>query len=233
MRFGAGEKPRIAVFNKATAPLDLELRDFVVALQHYVARALRPVWGTPAHLVVSRDFVDGAWALVFLDDADQAGALAYHGLTPDGLPSASVFVRTIQRYRASLTIAASHELAEMLVDPAVNLMCTGPDPEATYAYEVCDPCEAEPLAMLIKGIKTRYFMSDFVFPSYFEEFRAPRSTRFDWSDAISRPFELSPGGYQIVFKGGEWTNVFGSTDKAAEFSLEDRRGHRSERRKRA
>jgi len=32
--------------------------------------------------------------MVFLDNADQPGALAYHDLTPDGLPLAKVFVKT-------------------------------------------------------------------------------------------------------------------------------------------
>ena len=30
--------------------------------------------------------------MVFLDDADQPGALAYHDLTPDGLPESKVVV---------------------------------------------------------------------------------------------------------------------------------------------
>jgi hypothetical protein len=30
--------------------------------------------------------------MVFLDDADQEGALAYHDLTPDGMPQSKVFV---------------------------------------------------------------------------------------------------------------------------------------------
>ena len=39
----------------------------------------------------------GAWAMVFLDDADSPGALAYHDLTPDGLPESKVFVKTTLR----------------------------------------------------------------------------------------------------------------------------------------
>ena len=53
-----------------------------------------PVWGTPAKLIKSTDFVKDAWAMVFLDDADEPGALAYHDLTPDGLPLSKVFVKT-------------------------------------------------------------------------------------------------------------------------------------------
>jgi len=38
----------------------------------------------------------GSWWLVFLDNSDQAGALAYHDLTNDGLPISKVFVKTLQ-----------------------------------------------------------------------------------------------------------------------------------------
>ena len=32
--------------------------------------------------------------------------------------------------------------AAMLVDPAINIMTTGPDPKSVYAYESADPVEA-------------------------------------------------------------------------------------------
>jgi hypothetical protein len=62
--------------------------------------------------------------MVFLDDADQPGALAY--LTPDGLPQSKVFVKTTLENNDLVSVSASHELVEMLVDPATNLMTTGP-----------------------------------------------------------------------------------------------------------
>jgi len=102
----------------------------------------------------------------FLDTADQADALAYHELTPDGLPLAKVFVQTIADAGASLTVAASHELVEMLVDPAINLLSLGPDAKAAYAYESADPVEADSLGFKVNG----FLMSDFVYPSYFENF---------------------------------------------------------------
>ncbi|MGH8711666.1 MAG: hypothetical protein ACREVA_10200 [Burkholderiales bacterium] len=80
--------------------------------------------------------------MVFLDDADQPGALAYHDLTPDGLPQSKVFVKTTLENNDLVSVSASHELVEMLVDPAINLMTTGPDPKTIYAYESADPVEA-------------------------------------------------------------------------------------------
>jgi hypothetical protein len=183
------------------------------------------VWGTPAKLFKSTDFVKNDWAMVFLDDADQPGALAYHDLTPDGLPLAKVFVRTIVQNREPVSIATSHELVEMLVDPAINMMTTGPDPKAVYAYESADPVEEE--SFNVNGFP----MSDFVYPSYFEIFRKPGSVKFDQVNKVQKPFQILKGGYQIVMKNGEWTQIFGSPNKKKRFSQEDRRGHRSETRK--
>jgi hypothetical protein len=73
-------------------------------------------------------------------------------------------------------------------------------------------------------------MSDFVYPSYFESFRKPNSARFDYLNQVTEPFQILPGGYQIIFKNGQFSQVFGSEAKAESFAREDRRGHRSETR---
>jgi hypothetical protein len=220
-----GIVPTIAVFNKAATPLGFQLKDLIAAMQVYVDECVAPVWGTPAKLVHTRDFVKGAWAMVFLDSADQKDALAYHDLTPDGLPESKVFVKTTLDDRQSVSVAASHELVEMLVDPATNLMTTGPDPKTIYAYESADPVEA--LDFDVQGMR----MSDFVYPSYFEAFHKARSVQFDYLNKVKKPFQILPGGYQIVFRHGKWTQVCGSVKKAKAFRKEDRRGHRSEQRK--
>ncbi len=224
--FDQGQIPTIACFSQATASMGVDFDRLIAALQSFVDGHLAPVWGTPAKLAKSSGFVKGAWAMVFMDDADVANALGYHDLTPDGLPLAKIFVRTIQQAQESVSVAASHELAEMLVDPAINLMSTGPDAQATYAYESADPVESE--SFNVSGIP----MSDFVYPSYFENFRKPGSTRFDDLGKVSRPFQILSGGYQIVFKNGKWTQIFGSSRKRRAFLKEDRRGHRSSYRRR-
>ena len=48
---------------------------------------------------------------------------------------------------------------------------------------------------------------------------------------VTRPFQLLKGGYQIVFKNGKETQIFGSKAKAKRFKREDRRGHRSQYRR--
>jgi hypothetical protein len=159
--------------------------------------------------------------LVFLDDADEANALAYHELTPDGLPISKVFVRAISQAGDSVSVSASHELVEMLVDPAINLMTTGPDPRTVYAYETADPVEN--LTFKVDGIP----MTDFVYPAYFEVFRKRSSTRFDHLGKVERPFQILSGGYQIIFRNGKWSDISGSKAKAKKLRREIRDQHRS------
>jgi len=223
--FNQGVIPTIACFNKATVPMGVDFDALIAAMQEYVTVHIAPVWGTPAKLVKTTDFKSGAWAMVFLDDADQPGALAYHDLTPDGLPVSKVFVKTTLDDNELVSVSASDELVKMIVDPAINMMTTGPDPKTMYAYESADPVEA--LSFPVKGIP----MSDFVYPSYFEVFRKPNSVQFDKMNKVTKTFQILKGGYQIIFKNGKFSQVFGSKAKAKAFGKEDRRGHRSEVRK--
>lgn len=222
--FNQGEVPKIACFNKAVTPLGVDFDDLIAAMQEYINSFVAKIWATPATLVKSTDFVKGAWAMVFLDDADEPGALAYHDLTPDGFPQSKVFVRTTLDNGDLVSVSASHELVEMLVDPAINMMTTGPDPKTMYAYESADPVEA--LTFKVKGIP----MSDFVYPSYFEDFHPAGSVRFDQVNKVKKPFQILSGGYQIIFKNGKWSEVFASKAKKKAFAREDRRLHRSEER---
>ncbi|HUK24241.1 MAG TPA: hypothetical protein VLV49_06655 [Terriglobales bacterium] len=222
--FNQGATPTIACFNQATTPLGVDLEALIAAMQEYVDKYVAPIWGTPAKLVKTTGFQSGAWAIVFLDDADAPGALAYHDLTPDGLPQAKVFVKTTLQNGDKVSVSASHELVEMLVDPAINLMTTGPDRQTIYGYESADPVEA--LSFPVQGIP----MSDFVYPAYFETFHQPGSVQFDQMNQVNHPFQILSDGYQIIFKNGKWSQVFGSEAKQKSFAREDRRGHRSEQR---
>src|SRR5207247_8776068 len=91
--FNQGDIPKIAVFNKATIPLGVDLDQLIAAMQVYINQFIVPVWATPANLVKSTGFIAGAWAMVFLDDADQAGAFADHALPRDGFRIGEVLVR--------------------------------------------------------------------------------------------------------------------------------------------
>jgi hypothetical protein len=220
--FNQGAVPTIACFNQATTALGVDLDALIAAMQAYINNNIVPIWGTPANLVKTTGFQPGAWAMIFLDNADQAGALAYHDLTPDGFPEAKVFVKTTLANNDLVSVSASHELVEMLVDPAINLLSTGPDRTTVYAYESADPVEA--LSFPVNDIQ----MSDFVYPSYFEDFRQPGSVQFDQMNQVNQPFQILQDGYQLIWKNGQWSQIFGSEEKKKAFAREDRREHRSE-----
>lgn len=180
----------------------MDLDALIAAMQVFINQYVAPVWGAPAKLIKSRDFMKSFWAMIFLDDADQPKALAYHDLTPDGPPQSKVFVRTTLKNNDLVIVSASHELVEMLVDPDINLLCTGPDPKVAYAYESADPVEA--LSFPINRIP----MTNFVYPAYFENFHKPGSARFDYLKRVERPFQILSGGYPqpgACFAGGGTT----------------------------
>ena len=111
------------------------------------------------------------------------------------------------------------------------MLTTGPDSKSAYAYEAADPVEDDSLAFNVNGFR----MTDFIYPSYFEIFRKPNSTKFDyrgkWTD---RPFHrILAGGYQIMFSDGKRTQI--SRHRLAKAtraeSIEDRLQHRSQVRK--
>jgi hypothetical protein len=216
--------PTIACFNKASVGLGVDFDALIAAMQEFVDKHVAPVWGTRAKLVRSNDFVPGKWAMVFLDDADHARSLAYHDLTPDGLPQAKVFVKTTLRNKKLVSVSASHELVEMLVDPSINMVTMHPFSKLVYGYESADPVEE--LTFRVKRIP----MTNFVYPTYFESFHKPGSVRFDHLGKLKKPFEVHPGGYIGVYKNGKWSQLFGSVAKKKRFVGEDRRGRRSERR---
>src|SRR5690242_14754322 len=182
--FNQGAVPTIACFNNSTVNLGVDFDSLIAALQAYVNDFVSPIWGTPAKLVKSAGFQSGAWAMVFLDNADQPGALAYHDLTPDGLPISKVFVKTTLDDHQLVSVSASHELVEMLVDPAINMLTTGPNPKIIYAYESADPVEETDFAV------NDIAMSNFVYPAYFETFHKPGSVQFDHMGKVNKPFQI-------------------------------------------
>jgi hypothetical protein len=159
--------------------------------------------------------------MAFLDTTRDASLEGYHDVTPEGLPMSKVFVKNTLEQKDMVSVAASHELAEMLVDPAANLYSTGPKKNHLYDYEVADPVEE--LFFEVDGIP----MTDFVYPSYFETFHKKGSTRFDHMARLQRPFDLHKGGYQSYWVSGKEKTEWGSKAKKVRFQQEDRRGHRS------
>jgi hypothetical protein len=235
-----GAIPRIACINRTSVKLGIDFDVLIAALQKYVDEYLAPVWATPAKLVKKQAPQPDSWTMMFLDTAapedvsdlglsesDRSKLLGRHKIELHGLPLAMIFVKSTLcaksalriRDRDKVSMSASHELAEMLVDPGNNLWCERSE-RTFYAYEVCDAVEEE--YFLVDGIA----MSDFVYPAYFDVFRKPNSTQFDHMKKIDRPFQILKQGYMPVKERGKLRLKSGSKDKGWRIKREDRRLHR-------
>ncbi len=227
----------VAVINATsddTVVSDAQAEAVVEALQRQVHDDFAPAWSIDADLTfVPRGgaISKGVWWLSLLDTSDQASALGYHDLTADGLPLGKVFAQTDKINGQSWTCTASHELLEMLADPDIDLWAF-PHQDATddrfYAYEVCDPCEADNIGYQIDTT----LVSDFVFPAWFEAYHLPGSTQFDRQNKITAPFQIAPGGYALVYDvstGTGFHQIFGGDEPTSSYQR-PRVGSRRERR---
>ena len=219
---GRSMKPvRIACINETNGMMsERTMGRLTAALQKCYDRHFLPVWGYPVDLDVTRKPKPTDWQLVYFDDACNKGFLGKHELTHEGQPISKVFLKALGEEPVSL--AASHELFEMVLDPMANLWADKTR-HTQYAYEVCDAVEEE--TFLVNGFP----MSNFVYPSWFEPFEHPRGTKFDHMGSLQAPFSMTAGGYVIKKVNGKRViKQFGSPEKRRRFAKEDRRGHRSE-----
>jgi hypothetical protein len=222
-----GKFPTIACMNRATADLGVPFGKLTAALQKCYDDHFLPVWGYPVRLY---NVPKGGkpkpdeWQFVYLDDADEAGALGYHDLTTTHQPLSKVFVKTTVAAGDLVSVTACHELFEMAIDPGAQLWAEGAG-GVEYAYEMCDPVEEDTFE--VDGVP----MSNFVYPSWFEPWTHPKGAKYDHLGKLKKPFTMTKGGYMITKRNGRVDEVFGSAAKARRFAREDRMGHRSEHRK--
>lgn len=209
---------RVVMYNRATVDLGFDMRDLAEALRTALNKCFAPAWGINATIRVGHGPSPNCLGLVFMDDADAPGALAYHDETT-GEPQAKVFVKTALSNGDDVAVATSHELFEMLADPNCNRYCAAGD-SLLYPLEVCDAVEEDNFDVL--GFK----VSNFCLPAWFDPFTTAKV--FDFLDTARKPFELTAGGYAQIITAGVGKTVFGSPNKKLRFRQEDRRGHRNE-----
>src|ERR1700761_1924561 len=120
-------------------------------------------------------------------------------LAADGRPYAKVLVTP---GNPGWMLDASHEIVEMLVDPAGNRLQASIAIEVVgdqiqdaagqclYLVEACDPCEAEVCSYSIGGIP----VSDFITPHFYDPCWLP-GIRYSFTGALRYPRQILPGGY--------------------------------------
>jgi hypothetical protein len=199
---------QIAVINESTAIADADVEKMIPAFNTQWNHDLNSIWGVGAASFAFNPKQQtppaGAWWVVFLDNSDQANALAYHDLTNEGLPISKAFVKTLQADKASLSVGASHEICEMAVDPWLNGAYQ--DEHGTFwAGEICDPVEDDEYGYLIGAVQ----VTDFVTPNWFGHKNAVGA--IDLKQHVTSAFEVLTGGYAQKFdpqKG--WVQITGA-----------------------
>jgi hypothetical protein len=220
--------PQIAVINESTDITDAEVQSYLPAFGQQWNQDLLPVWGvdaaTFAFVPPNQAPASGTWWVVFLDDSDQAGALAYHDLTDEGLPISKVFVKTIKADNASVSVGATHEICEMAVDPWLNSAYQDPQ-GIVWAGEVCDPVEDDQYGYEIGGV----LVTDFVTPNWFGHQHA--QSTIDLKGHAHASFEILTGGYAQKFDPqAGWQQVTGSMARRSNRVAHTPDGSRRERR---
>jgi len=221
---------QIAVINESTAIVDADVQKMVPAFDQQWNRDLRPIWGVDEATFVfvpkGQAPAAGTWWVVFLDNSDQADALAYHDLTNEGLPISKVFVKTILADKTSVSVGATHEICEMAVDPWLNSAYQ--DPRGVFwAGEVCDPVEDDQYGYEINGV----LVTDFVTPNWFAHQHAQGAIDFQGHSRAA--FEVLSGGYAQKFdpqKG--WVQITGKKAMRIAHAAKPGEGSRRERRAR-
>jgi hypothetical protein len=168
-----------------------------------------------------------SWWIVFLDNSDQAGALAYHDLTNTGLPISKVNVKTILADKASVSVVATHDMCEIAVDPWLNSAYQ--DPYGRFlAGEVCDPIEDDQYGYKIGNI----LVTDFITPNGFAH--AHSQIKIDFQGHARSPFLGPEWRYAKYFDPQQgWVQIAGQKARAsarahaAEGSRRERRGSAS------
>jgi hypothetical protein len=220
----------IAVINESTAITDADVQQMLSAFQTQWNQDLNSIWGvgTAAFTFVARKKApaSGAWWVVFLDDSDQADALAYHDLTNEGLPISKVFVKSILAEKSSVSVGATHEICEMAVDPWLNSAYQDQH-NIFWAGEVCDPVEDDQYGYEIQGV----LVSDFVTPNWFGHEHAKGD--IDLKHHANKAFTVLSGGYAQKFNPQKgWEQVTGSQAMKSPRAAHMPKGSRRERRTR-
>lgn len=207
---------RLALVNRSTLYPDARVNALAIALQLQVSNALASTWGIDAEIVpVTTDKTPPAsiMQLILLDDQAQAQYLGFHYQAPDGTPQGVILVAEDQKYGVPDGATASHELCELLLDPAINSFRQAPNGDL-YIQELCDAVNGR-VYQSDAGHEdgSPIYLADFVLPSWFYGQGQPPYTWMEkefGAKPIKAPFGLAPGGYISVLRNGVWVNLAGS-----------------------
>src|SRR5947199_10199459 len=186
--------PTICIVNRSKTVDDSDVKFVMPALQKQITRHFEPIWGWGANLKFNVKRFD--MQVIIKDTAGKGGYLGYH--IKDGKPITYIFAKDDVDDSGEYTSTLSHELLEMIADPAVNLYAIGKFRRGgrrrtgLFGLEVCDPVEAN--YYTVEGVR----VSDFVRPEWFEPAHTKGKMKMDHMGIIAPPSMPAEGGYADV-----------------------------------
>lgn len=196
----SSELLHIAVCNLSTVVSHIDAMRMAAACSYQLKHHVMPAWSGPhvaVSFVTSADHImPGAEPVYILDNADQAGALGYHDVDPQGRPYARIFAKTVldnggvtMHGPLSVSVTLSHELCEMYGDPSADAWALDKKSGNSYALELCDAVENDSYQVHNCSV------SNFLLPAFFN---LGGLSKLDYLGLCKTAFETRPGGYQIV-----------------------------------
>jgi hypothetical protein len=174
-----------------------QLTSVAAALNLQVQRDMGPIWNiqaTVSALPSSSAIPAGVWPAFIVAKLPPTEG-GFH-MTQHNQPYAKV------AYGPGWTIAASHEVLEMLVDPSGSRLVASTaiavngktivDASGKFEYlvEVCDPSEADSFSYTIDDVQ----VSDFYTPHFYDPIVAS-GVRYSFTGSVTGPRQVLNGGY--------------------------------------
>jgi len=199
----------IAILNQSNgAVADADVATMEAAITRQI-QAVASAWNREAATVTFYSDAGavpaGAYgvAIVPTIDGQPAGVVGYHAENW-GLVAAQPILANAQTLTGDWSVSStlSHEVLEMFIDPACNLLAVDGQGSA-YSLEVCDPVEAPTYTV------NNVSVSNFVTPSWFDP-QAPTGARFDKQGQVTAAFTIAAGGYANYVNGGQVKQQWGA-----------------------
>jgi hypothetical protein len=200
----------ISIVNHTDGKLsDEAVQDGIRAVNRQITHDFMPHWHLSAELrlegAIGKDpdsevlpELRGDSIIYLWNEVDVKQALGYHEANASGVPFGFVFTELSKALKEPWTVTLSHEALELIADPEVNLLVSGPHPgdlekEVFHWYEMCDAVQGD--VYKVDGIS----VSNFVLPLYFT-LSAEAGGRNDFLGRLTKgkplqSFGINPGGY--------------------------------------
>jgi hypothetical protein len=199
---------KLAVVNEAALP-DADVAAFVAAAEEWIGKWLAPFWPEVAGSTI-RTATPGTVAaeeaqIVLAPTTTMANSLGYHEKSPSGLPIGIVELDACLKYGVAWTIAGTHEIGELLINPALDRFAAAGSRQ--YPVEIADPVTSDSFA--IGGV----MVSNAVTPAWWDP-AAPPGSRFDIMALVTQPLpEIPHRGWLEWSENGVYSSAYG-TDMA-------------------